>query len=128
MPYDTYKYYKCSDTGTKYDCPAEKRYADVHNEEFIVWMRTSGLPEFRKLHRIIQTDLKAGERIEFKVNDVFPVCAFKGTKKVVLSTTTWIGGKNQFLGYAYIVVASLCLLLAIGFFIKQVVSPRKLAQ
>jgi hypothetical protein len=129
MPYDSYKYWLCAEGDMKNTtCPSTKRYADVHNEEFIVWMRTSGLPEFRKLHRIIKQDLKKGDRIEIKVNNVFPVCAFDGTKKIVLSTTTWIGGKNQFLGYAYIVVASLCILLAIGFGIKQVVSPRKLAQ
>lgn len=100
------------------------RYADVSNEEFIVWMRTSGLPEFRKLHRIIDTDLKEGDKITFTINNVFPVTEFSGKKSIVLSTTTWIGGKNQFLGWAYIVVSILCIILSIGFAIKQKVSPR----
>jgi len=129
MPYDSYKYFKCTDpsvTGNNnQSCPLGKRYADVSNEEFIVWMRTSGLPIFRKLHRIINTDLKAGDEVNFKVNNVFPVSAFSGTKKVVLSTTTWIGGKNQFLGIAYIVVAVICLLLALGFAVKQAFNPRE---
>jgi hypothetical protein len=129
LPYDTYKYFKCTETqyfGQNLSaCPTEYRYADVANEEFIVWMRTSGLPDFRKLHRIINTDLKQGDTITFYVNNAFPVTAFDGKKKIVLSTTTWIGGKNQFLGWAYIVVAILCLLLAIGFGIKQWVSPRE---
>jgi len=127
MPYDNFKYYKCSDT-TITDmalCPQGKRYADVSNEEFIVWMRTSGLPNFRKLHRIIKTDLKKGEKLHFFVNNVFPVTAFKGTKKIVLSTTTWIGGKNAFLGWMYIIVAILCILLAIAFAIKEAWTPRK---
>lgn len=136
LPYEGYKYIKCtesqyndtvpmSDLNYVTHCPAAKQYADVANEEFIVWMRTSGLPDFRKLHRIIDTDLKSGDTIDFYVNNVFPVTEFDGKKKIVLSTTTWIGGKNQFLGWAYVVVAILCLLLAIGFGIKQWVSPRE---
>jgi len=139
MPYDNYKYFTCANNIDNKPYPANiaacpeslkdqanyARFADVSNEEFIVWMRTSGLPEFRKLHRIIRQDLKAGDVIQFTVNNVFPVSSFDGGKKIVLSTTEWIGGKNQFLGWAYIVVAILCLLLAIAFFIKQAMAPRE---
>jgi len=134
MPYDNYKYFLCSDTtysaanGNLDSCPHNARYADVGNEEFIVWMRTSGLPDFRKLHRIINTDLKKGDTVYFYVNNIFPVSAFDGKKKIVLSTTTWIGGKNQFLGWAYIVVAILCILLAIGFGIKHMFFPRQVGK
>jgi hypothetical protein len=129
MPYDNFKYFKCTGGLTDAQCAqatnVHKRYADVANEEFIVWMRTSGLPTFRKLHRIINTDLKKGDVVHFNINNVFPVAAFSGTKKIVLSTTTWIGGKNQFLGWTYIVVAIICLLLAIAFFLKQSLNPRE---
>lgn len=144
LPYDGYKYYMCktsgvcngnaaSDVGCPYfnstsTCAANNRFGDVSNEEFIVWMRTSGLPTFRKLHRIIKTDLKKGDVLTLWVNNVFPVSGFSGKKKVVLSTTTWIGGQNDFLGWAYIVVAIICLLLAIGFGIKQIVHPREVAK
>ena len=128
MPYDNFKYYKCASSSYTLDtCPLTQRYADVGNEEFIVWMRTSGLPSFRKLHRIINTDLNAGDTLNFSINNVFPVSGFKGTKHVIISTTTWIGGKNLFLGWAYIVVAIICLLLAIGFAAKQFFNPRMLA-
>jgi hypothetical protein len=127
MPYANFKYYKCSDGSDPKTCPYDKRYADVNNEEFIVWMRTSGLPNFRKLHRIIDTDLKEGEIVHFAINNVFPVSDFSGTKAIVLSTTEWIGGKNKFLGWAYIVVAIVCILLAIGFLVKQMHSPRAVA-
>jgi hypothetical protein len=132
LPYDAYKYFLCQNTnynstaGNLDSCPTGARYADVGNEEFIVWMRTSGLPDFRKLHRIINTDLKAGDTIEITVNNVFPVTPFDGEKRIVFSTTTWIGGKNQFLGWAYIVVAILCIVLAMAFGIKQAVHPRAL--
>merc|ERR1719253_1894696 len=94
---------------SKSTCPIADRCGDIGNEEFIVWMRTSGLPTFRKLHRVINTDLKKGQTVLLYVNDVFPVTAFDGTKKIVLSTTTWIGGKNTFLGAAYISVACICI-------------------
>jgi len=110
---------------TKTTCAQADRCGYIGNEEFIVWMRTSGLPTFRKLYRVINTDLKEGQTIKFTVNDVFPVSKFSGTKKIVLSTTTWIGGKNTFLGAAYITVACICILLGIGFAIKEAVGNEK---
>jgi uncharacterized membrane protein SirB2 len=44
----------------------------------------------------------------------------------VISTISWFGGKNDFLGIAYIVVGSICLALAIAFAAKQAIHPRKL--
>lgn len=40
----------------------------VQDEHFIVWMRTAGLPSFRKLYGRIDTDLAAGTKIEFLVS------------------------------------------------------------
>lgn len=56
--------------------------------------------------------------IEFKVSD------FNGKKSLIISTTSWIGGKNSFLGIAYIVVGAICLILGILFAVKQKISPR----
>lgn len=47
----------------------------------------------------------------------FPVTSFDGEKRVILSTTSWIGGKNPFLGIAYITVGILCLVLGASFLI-----------
>uniref|UniRef100_A0A3Q2E6S5 Cell cycle control protein n=1 Tax=Cyprinodon variegatus TaxID=28743 RepID=A0A3Q2E6S5_CYPVA len=38
---------------------------------------------------------------------------FNGRKKVVLSNVSWMGGKNDFLGIAYLVVGSLCIVMSI---------------
>jgi len=46
----------------------------------------------------------------------YPVDSFEGRKKFILSTTSWAGGKNQFLGIAYIVVGCLCILAGTIFF------------
>lgn len=99
---------------------------NVTDEAFMVWMRTAGLPTFKKLRYIIRNNLKKGDTITVTVASNFPVKSFGGTKAMVLSTTSWLGGKNDFLGYAYIVVGALCVLLALAFFVKHKVSPRPL--
>lgn len=97
----------------------------VTDEEFIVWMRTAGLPTFKKLNRIIsETNLKAGSKVQVRIENRFPVSGFNGQKAVVLSTTSFLGGKNPFLGYAYISVGIICLGLATAFLVKHWVSPR----
>jgi len=107
------------------NAPGIRTIPDFQDEDFIVWMRTAGLPDFKKLYRIIDVDLEAGN-YTVKVNSYYPVESFEGKKHVVLSTTTWIGGKNPFLGYAYIVVGAICFVQGIIFFIKHKISPRKL--
>jgi len=105
--------------------PGYRTIPDLEDEDFIVWMRTAGLPDFKKLYRIIDTDVPKGT-YTVRVNSYYPVSSFGGKKHVVLSTTTWIGGKNPFLGYAYIVVGAICFVLGIVFGLKHKISPRKL--
>ncbi|KAK5602469.1 Cell cycle control protein 50A [Crenichthys baileyi] len=88
------------------------------NEDFIVWMRTAALPTFRKLYRIIHkkpstTSTLPSGRYTLKVTYNYPVHSFSGQKRMILSTISWMGGKNPFLGIAYITVGSICFFLGV---------------
>ncbi|KAL4567110.1 hypothetical protein LXL04_022684 [Taraxacum kok-saghyz] len=104
----------------------DERIPLSEQEDLIVWMRTAALPTFRKLYGKINTDLDAHETITAEVENNYNTYKFGGRKKLVLSTTTWIGGKNDFLGIAYISVGGLCLFMAINFILLYVFRPRRL--
>ena len=85
-------------------------------EHFIVWMRTAGLPNFRKLYGKIDEDLKKGS-YDLNIVNNYNVESFAGSKYFVLSTTNVLGGTNYFLAVCYIIVGALCIMFGIIFFI-----------
>ena len=95
-------------------------------EDLIVWMRTAALPTFRKLYGKIETDLKENDTITVTLENNYNTYSFGGKKKLVLSTTSWLGGKNDFLGLAYLTIGGLCFFLATAFTVVYLVKPRKL--
>jgi hypothetical protein len=87
-------------------------------------MRTAALPKFRKLYGVIEEDLQVDETISILVRNNYNTYTFGGKKSIVLSTATWLGGKNDFLGYAYIVTGSLSIFMSILFALIHVKYPR----
>ncbi|KAI0057105.1 Lem3/Cdc50 [Artomyces pyxidatus] len=100
---------------------------DLHTDEhFQNWMRTAGLPTFTKLYGRNDNDELVKGRYEILVNMNFPVRNYSGTKSIVISTVSWIGGKNPFLGWAYVAAAALFVALAVAGTIRHVLKPRRL--
>ncbi|KAK3646568.1 alkylphosphocholine resistance protein lem3 [Elasticomyces elasticus] len=94
--------------------------------EFQVWMRTAGLPNFSKLKLRNDNDKMIRGRYQVDIYDYFPVTLYSGTKTLLISTRTVMGGRNPFLGIAYVVVGGLCVLLGALFTATQLIKPRKL--
>lgn len=99
---------------------------DVSDEHFIVWMRVAALPSFRKLYGHIDTTIPAGTTLDFDISANYPVSSFDGKKYLVISTVSFLGGKNPFLGIAYIVVGAICVALAAAFALRQLCGGRRL--
>ncbi|KZP00894.1 Lem3/Cdc50 [Calocera viscosa TUFC12733] len=112
------------------------KYGDTYNassfpdlqadEHFQNWMRTAGLPTFTKLYGRNDSAVLPKGRYEVVVQMNFPVEMFGGTKSLVISTVSWIGGKNPFLGWAYVGTAALFVLLAVIGLVWHCVKPRRL--
>ena len=96
----------------------------AEDEAFQVWMRTAGLPTFSKLaQRNDDAPMKAGTyRLTVDMN--FDVNEFGGSKSIVISTRTIMGGRNPFLGIAYVVVGGLCVILGVVFTVTHLIKPR----
>jgi len=126
------------------------------DEHLAVWMRTAALPAFRKLWGRVLQDLPAGALVTVTVANrraprpalvrawLWPpqrsgeptrarararrynTYRFGGAKRVVLSTAGWLGGRNTFLGAAYLAVGGASLLSAASFFLLAWRLPRRL--
>jgi len=94
-------------------------------QPFIVWMRTAALPSFYKLAKVIKEDMKPGTYRIIIANN-YDVSEFDGKKFFRFSTVTWMGGRNRFLGWAFLCIAAFLFAVATLLCIKQIVHPRKL--
>ena len=56
----------------------------------------------------------------------YNVTSYGGTKSFVISTVSFMGGRNPFLGIAYVVVGVLCVVLGLLFTARHLYKPRRL--
>lgn len=98
---------------------------DLENDQaFQVWMRTAGLPTFSKLAQRNDDDVMGTGRYKVDINHFFPADVYGGTKSIIISTRTVIGGRNPYLGIAFVVVGGLCILLGAIFTATHLIKPR----
>ena len=96
----------------------------VENEHFINWMRTAGLPKFRKLYGKIDADFMAGSTLSFDLILNYEVISYSGSKSLVVTTLSDSGGsKSAALGNIYILIGVLALCFGYFLFIKRMFSP-----
>ena len=107
--------------------PATGKYRTLPDlgldERFLNWIRLSGLPTFRKLYGKCTHKIPPGT-YTISIQDRYDVVKFQGTKSVIISEATFLGGKSSFMGIAYVVVGGLLLVLGLLFLVKQCMSPR----
>ncbi|CAJ0916624.1 unnamed protein product, partial [Ranitomeya imitator] len=116
-----------------YALDADPNNNGYKNDDFINWMRVAAFPFFRKLYRRLSrveafTDGLPAGNYSFVIDYNFPVSMFGGKKHVILSTLSWCGGNNMFLGIAYTVTGAAIVLTAfvmLGVHLKKRKKPKR---
>lgn len=87
---------------------------DPSDLDLQVWMKSAVLPDFRKMYRIIDTDLDVGT-YAMQIEEFYDAVSFRGKKGFVLRTSSWIGDRNIAIGVVFLVIGGLAFVLGVAF-------------
>ena len=91
------------------------------NEHFMVWMRPSPLPNFRKLWGRIEQQIDANSILTVTVDNNYDVTKLfskpDAKKYLIITTVNSFGGKNIILSIACLILGGICIILGVIFFI-----------
>ncbi|KAH3670688.1 hypothetical protein OGAPHI_001203 [Ogataea philodendri] len=94
------------------------------DERFMNWMKTAALPSFMKLYGRSDTTLKQGTyAVDIGLN--YEVAIFGGTKSVILSTSSVLGGRHLSLGICYLIVGGLSVVFMLAFLVKHLFTRKQ---
>ena len=96
------------------------------NTLFQNWMRPSIKPDVTKLYAVIHEPLLAGTNITITARNRYNSYGAAGSKKVFLTTQSWLGAHNLFLGRFYIVAGCASLLAGLVLFFAVMFRPRQM--
>ena len=112
---DADKQYKFKYPSGNFSSGGSFSWLNVTNEHVMVWFQMESFPTFNKLWGHITGTLVANQTYKFIISNHFNVTQFEGKKYIYLSEVNKLGGKNNFLGLAYIIVAGVILLFMVLF-------------
>jgi len=96
------------------------------DEHLAVWMRNAAMPRFRKLWGVVSGSLAVGDTVTVTVANRYNSYKYGGAKRLVLGNTTWLGGRNPFLGAANLAAGGLSVVLGAAFLAARIARPRKM--
>ena len=129
---DTGRIYEISSSGIAWNTDKQhkfkninlsRQWLNVEDERFITWMKIAPFSKFRKSWGIINEDLPAGQ-YTVTVQNLWDSYTFDGKKWFVLADTNGFAGRNQFLGYSYIGVGALSIILCTAFIFRKLRRPK----
>lgn len=100
----------------------------VNNEHFAVWLRSAGLPHFRKLYGRILTTVDEDTDLVFTIENNWDVHAVGGKKYLVVGSLSPAnsGFEAEILGVAFVVVGCISLFFGLLFTAVHFFKPRKM--